>query len=76
MYIVYNCVYYCDTCYIVTYDVRDVVGDGGHVRADAARGVGERGSVLDLHADQGVRVIRAPDLRAVVEHAGVEAAAA
>lgn len=51
----------------------DVVGHRGHVRPDAAGGIGQRRAVLDLHAHQRVGVVRAPDLRAVVEHARVEA---
>ena len=48
---------------------------GGDVRADGAGGVAEGGPVLDQQAVGGVGVVAAPDLRAVIEHARVKAAA-
>lgn len=35
----------------------DVVGHGGHVGPHAASGIGQRGAVLDLHANQSVCVV-------------------
>jgi hypothetical protein len=53
-----------------------VVGHGSDISTNAPGGVQQRGAVLDLHADQRVSVVGAPDLRAVVQHAEVEAAPA
>ena len=44
------------------------------VRPDAPCGIGQRGAVLDLHSDERVCIVRAPNLRTVVQHAGIEPA--
>jgi hypothetical protein len=52
----------------------DMIGDCGDMRPDATCGICQRGAVLDLHSDERVCVVRAPNLRTIVQHAGIEAA--
>jgi hypothetical protein len=44
----------------------------GDVGPDTAGRVSQAGPILDLHAHEGVRVVGAPDLRAVVQHPRVK----
>jgi len=50
----------------------DVVGHGGHVGPHATGRVSHRCAVLDLHAHQGISVVRAPYLGAEVQHARIK----
>jgi len=50
----------------------DVVGHRADVSTHAACRISQTGAVLDLHADQSISVVAAPDLRTVVQHACVE----
>ena len=54
----------------------DVVGNYGNVGAHGGQRVQEGGTFLDHQALDGVSVVGAPDLGAVIEHAGIKARAA
>ena len=53
-----------------------LVGANGHMGAHGADGVAERAALLDGEPLDGVGVVAQPDLRRVVQHAGVESPAA
>mmetsp|Transcript_6804 Transcript_6804/g.17661 ORF Transcript_6804/g.17661 Transcript_6804/m.17661 type:complete len:247 (+) Transcript_6804:1024-1764(+) len=54
----------------------DVIGHHAVMRTYGQRGEHVRAAVLNLHAHQRVGVVRAPDLRAIEEHAQVESSSA